>query len=183
MCYQWLCQIWSWWYSFDDTVWIYDTVRDATSFLSIFIFLFFRLIVIWDLNGYGEYEFDWCICDKVMACTSVGVRLVSATKNIIPAKFSNFGDIIKTYKYSKIKKSNKRVFFHFWEAIMSDPGVPNFFGQEHLITKGILCKIIKNTCIYRPHYVDGGVSIIILDPSCFPAIPYQSTIWKYVRFF
>ena len=26
------------------------------------------------LNGYGEYEFDWCICDKVMACTIVGVR-------------------------------------------------------------------------------------------------------------
>ena len=33
------------------------------------------VLVIWDLNivnGYGEYEFDWCICDKVMACTSVG---------------------------------------------------------------------------------------------------------------
>ena len=26
-----------------------------------------RVLVIWDLNG---YEFDWCICDKVMACTS-----------------------------------------------------------------------------------------------------------------
>ena len=42
--------------------------------------LFFRVIpkkhkvlVIWDLNGYGEYEFDWCICDKIMACTIVGV--------------------------------------------------------------------------------------------------------------
>ena len=34
-----------------------------------------RVLVIWDLNGYGEYEFDWCIIgDKVMACTSVGVR-------------------------------------------------------------------------------------------------------------
>ena len=33
-----------------------------------------RILVIWDLNGYGEYEFEWCICDKVMACTSVGVR-------------------------------------------------------------------------------------------------------------
>ena len=31
-----------------------------------------RVVVIWDLNGYGEYEFDWCICDKVMACSSVG---------------------------------------------------------------------------------------------------------------
>ena len=33
-----------------------------------------RVLVIWDLNGYGGYAFDWCICDKVMACTSVGVR-------------------------------------------------------------------------------------------------------------
>ena len=34
-----------------------------------------RVLVIWDcLNGYGEYEFDRCICDKVMACKSVGVR-------------------------------------------------------------------------------------------------------------
>ena len=33
-----------------------------------------RVLVIWDLKGYGEYEFDRCICDKVMACTSVGVR-------------------------------------------------------------------------------------------------------------
>ena len=33
-----------------------------------------RILVIWDLNGYGEYEFEWCIGDKVMACTSVGVR-------------------------------------------------------------------------------------------------------------
>ena len=32
------------------------------------------VLVIRDLNGYGEYEFDRCICDKVMACTSVGVR-------------------------------------------------------------------------------------------------------------
>ena len=30
-----------------------------------------KVLVIWDLNGYGEYEFDWCICDKVMACTNV----------------------------------------------------------------------------------------------------------------
>ena len=33
-----------------------------------------RVLEIRDLNGYGEYEFDRCICDKVMACTSVGVR-------------------------------------------------------------------------------------------------------------
>ena len=24
------------------------------------------LLVSWDLNGYGEYEFDRCICDKVI---------------------------------------------------------------------------------------------------------------------
>ena len=38
-----------------------------------------RVLVIWDLNGYGEYEFDRCICDKVMACTSVGVRAAAET--------------------------------------------------------------------------------------------------------
>ena len=32
------------------------------------------VLVIWDHNGYGEYEFDRCICDKVMACTSADVR-------------------------------------------------------------------------------------------------------------
>ena len=55
--------------------WIYDTVRDATSFLSIFIFPIDAknhwVLVIRDLNGYGEYEFDRCICDKVMACWRV----------------------------------------------------------------------------------------------------------------
>ena len=68
-------------------LWIYDTVRDATSFLSIFIqnasrghFVFpidaktHKVLVIRDLNGYGEYEFDWGICDKVMACVSIGVQ-------------------------------------------------------------------------------------------------------------
>ena len=30
-----------------------------------------RVLVIWNLNGYGEYEFDGCTCDKAMACTSV----------------------------------------------------------------------------------------------------------------
>ena len=32
-----------------------------------------RVLVIWDLNGNGEYELNRRICDKVMACTSVGV--------------------------------------------------------------------------------------------------------------
>ena len=88
--------------------WIYDTVRDATSFLSIFIqnghqrpFCFsknHKVLVIWDLHGYDEYELDWCICDKVMACTCVGVRRRQRRRrrhqNIIPRKLSNFGDII-----------------------------------------------------------------------------------------
>ena len=64
-----------------------------------------RILVIWDLNGYGKCEFEWCIGDKVMACTSVGVRRRrggdgggggGATKDIISPKFSNFGDIITT---------------------------------------------------------------------------------------
>ena len=37
-----------------------------------------KVLVIWDLNGYGEYEFDWCICEKVMAYTSVGVYNIVA---------------------------------------------------------------------------------------------------------
>ena len=45
-----------------------------------------KVLVIWDLNGYGEYEFDWCICDKVMACAAG--ETAAETKNIIPPKFS-----------------------------------------------------------------------------------------------
>ena len=41
-----------------------------------------RVLVIWELNGYGEYEFDRCICDEVMACTSVGVRRRNQKHNI-----------------------------------------------------------------------------------------------------
>ena len=90
-------------------LWIYDTVRDVTSFLSIFIqnghqrpFCFsdwcknHRVLVIWDLNGYGEYEFDSCICGG------------GTTKNIISPKFSNFGDIIMS-----VKNSEK---LYFWES-------------------------------------------------------------------
>ena len=40
-----------------------------------------KVLVIWGLNGYGEYEFNWCICNKVMACTSVGVRRRNQTHN------------------------------------------------------------------------------------------------------
>ena len=61
----------------------------------------YKVLVIWDLNGYGEYEFDWCICDKVMALQELacggggcGGGGGGRTKNIIPPKFSNFRDII-----------------------------------------------------------------------------------------
>ena len=48
-----------------------------------------KVLVIWELNSYGEYEFDWCICDKVMACTIVGVRRRRNPKH-------NNGDIINS---------------------------------------------------------------------------------------
>ena len=73
--------------NYDVDRWIYDKVRAATSFLSIFYkisarghFVFpidaknQRVLVIWVLNGYGEYEFDWCMCDKGIACTSALYR-------------------------------------------------------------------------------------------------------------
>ena len=31
-----------------------------------------RVIVIWDLKGYGKYEFDWCICDQVIQMLACG---------------------------------------------------------------------------------------------------------------
>ena len=39
-----------------------------------------RVLVIRDLNGYGEYEFYRCICDKVMTCTSVGHNITNIFK-------------------------------------------------------------------------------------------------------
>ena len=51
------------------------------------------VLVIWDLNGYGEYEFDWCMLWPVQALACDGGGDGGATKNIIPPKFSNFGDI------------------------------------------------------------------------------------------
>ena len=53
-----------------------------------------KVLVIWALNGYGEYEFDWCICDKVMACTSVGVRRRRRNQKHNTPTFSNSRDII-----------------------------------------------------------------------------------------
>ena len=59
-----------------------------------------KVLVIWDLNGYGEYEFDWCICDKVMACTSVGVWRRNQKHNT-PEMFKfwgyNYLDKLKIY--------------------------------------------------------------------------------------
>ena len=64
-----------------------------------------RVLVIWDLNGYGEYEFDRCMCVQALACggggdggggggDGGGGDGGGATKTIISPKFSNFGDII-----------------------------------------------------------------------------------------
>ena len=50
-----------------------------------------RILVIWDLNGNGEYEFEWCIGDKLWPVQALACG--GATKNIISPKFSNFGDI------------------------------------------------------------------------------------------
>ena len=50
-----------------------------------------RVLVIWDLNGNGEYEFDWCTCDKVMVCTCVGVRRRHNQKHNIPKIFKFWG--------------------------------------------------------------------------------------------
>ena len=47
-----------------------------------------RVLVIRDLNGYGEYEFDRCICDKV----------------------SNFGDIIIMYHPVLVSKATGLLF-------------------------------------------------------------------------
>ena len=64
-----------------------------------------KVLVIWDLNGYGGYEFDWCICDKVMACTSVGVRRRRRRRNQkhnTPEIFKFWGYNYVTLKSSKI---------------------------------------------------------------------------------
>ena len=61
-----------------------------------------RVLLIWDLNGYGEYDLIGVFVTKLwpvlaLACGGGGGGGGgdgSATKNIIPPKFSNFGDII-----------------------------------------------------------------------------------------
>ena len=58
-----------------------------------------RVLVIWDLNGYGEYEFDRRICDKVMAVQALACvggdggdgGDGGATKNIISPNFQISG--------------------------------------------------------------------------------------------
>ena len=77
--------------------WIYNTVRDATSFLSILYKMAARGHFVSPIDAknqkvHGEYEFDLCICDKVMAFTSAGVRR-RHTFCTTP-KVSNFGGII-----------------------------------------------------------------------------------------
>ena len=37
-----------------------------------------RVLVIRDLNGYGKYEFDRCICDNIMVCISIGFVVAAA---------------------------------------------------------------------------------------------------------
>ena len=56
-----------------------------------------RVIVIWDFNGYGEYEFVGVFVTKLwpVQALACGGGDGGATKNIISPKFSNFGDIIK----------------------------------------------------------------------------------------
>ena len=54
-----------------------------------------KVLVIWDLNGYGEYEFDWGICDNVMALQALACG-GGGTKNII---FPNFFQISENDYY------------------------------------------------------------------------------------
>ena len=69
-----------------------------------------KVLVIWDLNGYGEYEFDWRICDKVMACTSVGVRRRNQKHNTPEIfKFRGYNYIFE----KKVHSSTNMVIFCF----------------------------------------------------------------------
>ena len=52
-----------------------------------------KVLVIWDLNSYGEYEFDWCICDEVMVgmfsprweCFHLGEKYSHCGGNVLTA--------------------------------------------------------------------------------------------------
>ena len=65
-----------------------------------------RVLVIWDLNGYGEYEFDRCICDKVMTCTSVGVRRRRRRRRRRRNQKHNITEIFKFRGYNKYQIEN-----------------------------------------------------------------------------
>ena len=71
-----------------------------------------KVFVIWDLivNGYGEYEFDWCICTKLWPVQALayggGDGGGGATKNIILLKILNFGDIIILLIRKKSRKNH-----------------------------------------------------------------------------
>ena len=63
-----------------------------------------RVLVIWDLNGYGEYEFDRCICDKVMACTSVGMRRQRRRRRRRRRRRNQKHNITKIFKFRGYNK-------------------------------------------------------------------------------
>ena len=68
-----------------------------------------RVLVIWDLNGYGKYEFDRCICDKVMACTSVGMQRRNQKHNITEIfKFRGYNNTnLEEYIYQLIWRKSR----------------------------------------------------------------------------
>ena len=86
-----------------------------------------KVLVIGVLNGYGEYEFDWCICDQVMACTSVGVRRRRRRRRRRRNQKDNNPDVSKTLvrvhkitflkRFSNLKNlfnTIKKSFFASW---------------------------------------------------------------------
>ena len=76
-----------------------------------------RVLVIWDLNGYGEYLIGvfvtklWPV--QALACggggDGGGDGGGGATKTIISPTFSNFGDIIRNNMLSYVKQRNSRL--------------------------------------------------------------------------
>ena len=78
-----------------------------------------RVLVIWDLNGYGEGVFVtklWPVQALALACGGGGDGGDGgdggggATKTIISPKFSNFGDIINIYKLPFVNSRIQSVF-------------------------------------------------------------------------
>ena len=106
-----------------------------------------RVLVIWDLNGYGEYEFDRCICDKVMACTSVGVRRRRRRRrrrnqnhNITGIfKFRGYNKKITCHKYNLI--TNTKVLSNCERT--GDSGIRIYWKNVNQICSGRRSIIIK----------------------------------------